>query len=164
MMLSKLHIVFSVCAIVTGCASTETRSALLEKSEADIRLADDELQPVRLDERYVQGQGLESRDWAPDLKVTPVRFPRQKVWFTGEELTAVVYEQRDGVLKFNPLPQDELALVIEGVAILTSATGRQHSFHRGEAFAIPKGWSGTWEMSEGLRGIFVMKTHEAPPP
>jgi uncharacterized cupin superfamily protein len=60
-----------------------------------------------------------------------------------------------GALKARNYPLDEFVYVLEGDLVTVDADGARHEFHPGEAFIIPKGWAGLWDMKTGFKKIIV---------
>ena len=73
-------------------------------------------------------------------------FAGNKVAFWGSEA---------GVLKAGNFPLDEFVYVLEGDVATVDADGTRHEFHPGDAFVIPKGWVGTWDMKTRFKKIIV---------
>lgn len=66
------------------------------------------------------------------------------------------WESGPGALRsVDPYPVDEYCLVIEGELHLTDLDGTHRVFGPGDAFVIPKGWKGTWDMKTFFRKHFV---------
>jgi len=79
-------------------------------------------------------------------------------WYVGVELTSMIYEASDGVIRLTDLPYDEHARLLKGTAILTSVDGKVHEFRAGDTFVVPKGWNGTWEFKDGYREEITFET------
>jgi uncharacterized cupin superfamily protein len=60
-----------------------------------------------------------------------------------------------GALRATSFPRDEFVYVLEGSVVTTDADGTQHEFHPGDAFVIPKGWVGLWDMKTGFKKLIV---------
>jgi len=73
-------------------------------------------------------------------------FAGNKVAFWGSEA---------GALKAGNYPLDEFVYVLEGDLVTVDADGTRHEFHPGDAFVIPKGWAGTWDMKTRFKKIIV---------
>lgn len=110
------------------------------------------LQPTRLSSDYVEGKNLESLPpWPDSVVVRPLKGHRFVRWYTGPELTSMIYEADDGVIRLENLTYDEHVHLLKGNAILTSADGHVSMFKAGDSFTVPKGWNGTWEFKNGYR-------------
>jgi uncharacterized cupin superfamily protein len=73
-------------------------------------------------------------------------FAGNKVAFWGSEA---------GALKAGNYPLDEFVYVLEGDLVTLDTDGTRHEFHPGDAFVIPKGWAGTWDMKTRFKKIIV---------
>ncbi len=51
-----------------------------------------------------------------------------------------------GTLKIENLPVHEVCFLIEGIVEITDENGNTEIFNAGDAFILPKGFSGTWHM------------------
>ena len=51
---------------------------------------------------------------------------------------------------------EEVCVMLAGHLRLTDADGVVHDLRQGDAFHLPKGWSGTWEVVEDMRKFFVV--------
>jgi uncharacterized cupin superfamily protein len=107
---------------------------------------------------------LEGRDlppmpmWPAEMMPRPIASNRNAVWYAGEDLISCFYESDDGVVAFTDLPYDEHVHILNGRAVLTSVGGRVDTYGPGDWFVAPKGWSGTWEMTDGYRELIVFHT------
>lgn len=52
--------------------------------------------------------------------------------------------------------ENELCVITHGKVILTSDSGERSSFGPGDAFVIPAGFSGTWEVVEDCTKIYAI--------
>lgn len=117
------------------------------------------LHPVRLGSgEQLAVAMVPSPPWPAEMLPRPMKSHRVVVWYTGEDLTAMVYESDDGTVEFTNLPYDEQVTVLSGQARLTSADGQTGLFVAGDTFVAPKGWSGTWDMSGGYRELITFHT------
>jgi uncharacterized cupin superfamily protein len=93
-------------------------------------------------------QLLQGRDGAYTIATTYKSgvFAGNKVVFWGSEA---------GALKAGSYPLDEFVYVLEGDLVTVDADGTRHEFHPGDAFVIPKGWAGTWDMKTRFKKIIV---------
>lgn len=83
---------------------------------------------------------------------------------TGQVLCAV-WEGEPGAVYLGPWPYDELCVMLSGSVALVDEDGGRRSFGAGDAFLIPRSFSGTWETIEPSRKIFVaIGAPSAPPP
>lgn len=115
--------------------------------------------PVRLKSHAeLDAAMVPSPPWPAEMLPRPMKSHRVVVWYTGGDLTSMVYESDDGTVQFSDLPYDEQVTVLRGRALLTSADGQTDVFTAGDVFVAPKGWSGSWEMSGGYRELICFHT------
>ena len=80
----------------------------------------------------------------------------QKVLHEGEFVVAL-YEAMPAVIDIaEPYPYDEYVRVLEGSVVLTSSEGERQSYEAGDAFLVPVGWTGTWEMPTRFRELIII--------
>ena len=65
------------------------------------------------------------------------------------------WESEAGVLRSFAYPMDEFIYVLEGNVVTTDADGTRREFGVGDAFVLPKGWVGTWDMKTHFKKIIV---------
>ena len=117
------------------------------------------LHPVALSKDVLAGKGLIDFDpWPKAMQIKPIKSHRSISWFVGETLTSIIYEADDGLLTFTDLPYEEHVRILHGRAILTSVDGHRQIFDPGDDFIVPKGWSGTWQLSGQYREIATFET------
>lgn len=96
---------------------------------------------VRIDERALSGLGLEG---GPTNVAGQVRY--QKTLFEGEKFNVgVAAGNRNGnseVLNMNPMPFQELCYLLNGTVTFIETNGKAQTFHTGDFFVIPRGFSG----------------------
>jgi uncharacterized cupin superfamily protein len=73
--------------------------------------------------------------------------------FAGNKVA--LWGSEAGALKAGSYPLDEFVYVMEGDLVTVDADGTRHEFHPGDAFVIPKGWAGTWDMKTRFKKIIV---------
>lgn len=57
--------------------------------------------------------------------------------------------------------ENELCVMTAGRVVIESASGERSSFGPGDAFVIPAGFSGTWEVIEDCAKIYaIFETHQ----
>jgi uncharacterized protein len=57
---------------------------------------------------------------------------------------------------------DEFIHLLEGAVTTTDAAGVARSYRAGEAFVSPRGWSGTWTVTEPVKKHYTWYRAEAP--
>jgi uncharacterized cupin superfamily protein len=60
-----------------------------------------------------------------------------------------------GSLRLDDYPYDEVCVMLTGVVALVDSAGARREFRAGEAFFVPRGFSGTWETVEPSTKVFV---------
>lgn len=78
--------------------------------------------------------------------------------FTGSFSTGV-WECSPGKWRVH-YAEDELNLIVRGKAIVADDQGQTRTFGPGDAFVIPAGFRGTWEVLETMRKVYAI--HETP--
>lgn len=74
------------------------------------------------------------------------------------ELTAGIWRSTPG--KWEAFTdRDEFCYIIEGHVILTNADGHAQTFKTGDAFLIPNGFRGVWEVVETTRKHYVILSY-----
>lgn len=115
---------------------------------------------TRLCEQIANGEDLEIQPpWPEFMQIRPPNTHNSSAWFVGEQLTSVVYQAADSILKFDDLPYDEQVVVLAGSVTLTTRGGKPETFVAGDAFALARGWSGTWEMRDGYRELATFESN-----
>lgn len=116
--------------------------------------------PVRLNPDMLAGLGLTpipNTSFVDILVEGELEFTIGNV-FTGEELRAVVVESTPAKTdhRNRPLEYDEFVYVLNGKLILTEQNGRIQEFTPGDAFVVPKGYTGTWEQQGSYRELALI--------
>jgi uncharacterized cupin superfamily protein len=52
--------------------------------------------------------------------------------------------------------ENELCVMTAGTVVIESATGERNTFTTGDAFVVPAGFSGTWEVLEDCSKIYAI--------
>src|ERR1700677_937586 len=95
--------VLPFCVVLLGLHA----SALEKDSKA--------LQPVLLEKSYQRGENLEGlAPWPSETIVHPLAKHSFVRWYVGGELTSMIYEASDGVIRLNNLSYDEHSRVLNG--------------------------------------------------
>lgn len=117
-----------------------------------------EISVLGLDAGQLRAMELESiPPWPDELVLSGTNKHWQKILHQGE-FVVVVYESEAAVIDVSyPFPYDEYVLVLEGEVILTSTSGGRQRYGEGESFAVPKGWTGTWDMPVKYREKIVVE-------
>ena len=92
--------------------------------------------------------------------------PKQSLWnhyvdATGRFSTGIWQSE---VGKWNiAYTEEEFCQLLEGVSIITDASGSAMKVRAGDNFVIPRGFVGTWEVVEPTRKIYVIYEADAQP-
>ena len=111
---------------------------------------------VRLDRERLGGGNLGSYEPYEPEHINIVA--RGHTFFTRADgqFSLGVWEAKPGTLKVpEPYTIHELVYVLDGKIVLTDAQGNREEYGPGEGVVLPKGWSGTFAIPEGLRNIWV---------
>ena len=94
--------------------------------------------------------------WPEEMVLSGTNQHWQKVLHEGEFVVAL-YEAMPAVIDIaEPYPYDEYVRVLEGSVVLTSSGGERQSYKAGDAFLVPVGWTGTWEMPTRFRELIIV--------
>lgn len=58
--------------------------------------------------------------------------------------------------------ENELCVMTAGKVVIESASGERSTFITGDAFVVPAGFSGTWEVLEDCSKIYAIFEHNSP--
>ena len=116
-----------------------------------------EVEVLSLNTKDLQEAALESIPaWPEEMVLSGTNRHWQKVLHEGEFVVAL-YEAMPAVIDISePYPYDEYVRVLEGSVILTSSEGDRQSYEAGDAFLVPVGWTGTWEMPTRFRELIII--------
>ncbi|MBW2716407.1 MAG: cupin domain-containing protein [Deltaproteobacteria bacterium] len=120
----------------------------------------DAILPVTLDQRKLSGVDLSAQPpfIEPSALLAGKSNPRGEVLFQGKELIVEVYEDDALTMALSePFPHDEFILVLNGVLILTDASGAERTYTAGDSLVLPKGFTGTWNASANFRELVVIE-------
>ena len=94
--------------------------------------------------------------WPEEMVLSGTNQHWQKVLHEGEFVVAL-YEAMPAVIDIpEPYPYDEYVRVLDGSVVLTSSEGVRQSYEAGDAFLVPVGWTGTWEMPTRFRELIIV--------
>jgi len=115
---------------------------------------------VELEDSKLAGEGL--GEFGPYSKLSDFD-ARGHTFYQSVDgnLTIGVWEATPGVLNVpDPYEVDELMYVLEGKIVLTDSDGNASTHGPGDGVVLPKGWTGTFAVPEGVRKIYVTYTGE----
>lgn len=88
--------------------------------------------------------------------------PKQSVWVQyldpTKQFCVGVWHSEVGTWRI-AYTEEEYCLILEGTSVITDAAGHAITVRAGDAFVIPRGFVGTWEVVVPTRKNFVI--HEA---
>jgi uncharacterized cupin superfamily protein len=115
-----------------------------------------EVEVLSLNTKGLQETALESIPaWPEEMVLSGTNQHWQKVLHKGEFVVAL-YEAMPAVIDISePYPYDEYVRVLQGSVVLTSSEGERQSYEAGDAFLVPVGWTGTWEMPTRFRELII---------
>ena len=118
-----------------------------------------EVEVLSLNTKDLREMVLESIPaWPEEMVLSGTNQHWQKVLHEGEFVVAL-YEAMPAVIDISePYPYDEYVRVLEGSVVLTSSQGERQSYEAGDAFLVPAGWTGTWEMPTRFRELIIIDT------
>jgi uncharacterized cupin superfamily protein len=116
-----------------------------------------EVEVLSLNTKDLREMALESIPaWPEKMVLSGTNQHWQKVLHEGEFVVAL-YEAMPAVIDISePYPYDEYVRVLEGSVVLTSSQGERQSYEAGDAFLVPLGWTGTWEMPTRFRELIII--------
>ncbi|NQY64497.1 MAG: DUF861 domain-containing protein [Alteromonadaceae bacterium] len=119
-------------------------------------LAEEVEQIIRLDRDRLSGKNL--GEYSPYEPESGDLIARGYDYFYSkdENFGIGVWESKPGKIVYTDLEYDELMFVLQGSMVMTNEQGKVETVSAGEGVVLPKGWSGTLEVSEeGVRKIWV---------
>lgn len=85
--------------------------------------------------------------------------PRQTLWqhYTdpSKKFFSGIWQSEPGAWKI-AYTEEEYCQILEGISVLTDANGHAVTVRSGDSFVIPRGFTGTWEVLQTTRKIYVM--------
>ncbi len=70
-----------------------------------------------------------------------------------------VWRCTPGVVAMTDWPYDEFCVLLSGRVVITPQGGEPREYAQGDAFAIPKGFTGTWDVRETIRKYYAIQKH-----
>mgnify|MGYP006173668345 CR=1 FL=1 len=118
------------------------------------------ISPLRLNADNISGIDLEKVPWDD-----PSRLAKWSHLFTGKELSVSVFESTPKAIgelghsknRVRNYPYDQFVLVLSGKSVLTDEAGVAQTFHAGDLYVVPRGFSGTWEEFGVYRELIVVQ-------
>ena len=75
---------------------------------------------------------------------------------------AGVWECSPGLIAMKNWAYDEFCILLAGRVVITPDGGAPQEYAQGDAFVIPKGFSGTWDIRETVRKYYAIQKHPGP--
>lgn len=104
------------------------------------------------------GGGMQAMGYiGADTVVDGIAEERGHRFFTNEggNVNAGVWECTPCTERISNYPYDQCCFVLEGSLVITDESGHAETFNPGDAFIIPRGFNGLWEMTERYKNFFV---------
>ena len=73
-----------------------------------------------------------------------------------------VWECTPGIVAMKDWPYDEFCILLTGRVLITPEAGAPQEYAQGDAFVIPKGFTGTWDIRETVRKYYAIQKHPGP--
>lgn len=77
---------------------------------------------------------------------------------SDKRLAAGYSKYKKITLRLNNWPVDEIMFILEGRVEITDAKGTTHTYGPGDAFVMPKGFSGTWRQLSDIKKMQITYT------
>ncbi|MBA5777904.1 DUF861 domain-containing protein [Stappia sp. F7233] len=101
----------------------------------------------------------EAESYRPAAEKVVSGDPLQTIWncYTDKtgHFSAGIWQGEPGKVHVN-YTEEEVCVLLEGEVRLTDGEGNGETFRKGDAFAIPAGFRGTWETVERAKKIYVI--------
>ena len=101
-------------------------------------------------------------DALPDIDWSPIESGTARnsetVLFAGENTVSVWDAGPAKLIIDTPFPYDEFVVILKGKLVLTDKDGNRTAYEEGDMFMTPKGFVGTWDMTEEYRELIVIDT------
>ncbi len=147
-------------SLVAGVAITLAVQTMLPVCETALAADDVDLSPPKswnvADLNAMELGALPDIDWMPVESGTLRN--SETVLFEGENIVSV-WDAGPAKLNFDtPSTYDEFVLVLKGELVLSDNDGNAATYKKGDMFMLPKGFVGTWDMTEEYRELIVVDT------
>jgi len=88
--------------------------------------------------------------------------PQQSLWNqyqdSSKQMLSGTWECTEGKWQADYSAKSEFCHILSGKVILTDEEGVASTFSAGDSFVIPMGFSGTWEVVDRVRKLYVIVT------
>lgn len=94
---------------------------------------------------------------AADSVADGVAHERGHMFFTNAagNVNVVVWECTPCIEEVRDYPFDQCCFVLEGSLTITDQSGHAETFELGDSYVIPRGFNGTWQMTEHYKNYFI---------
>jgi len=135
--LKVIALVLWSAALASGCAQTGEPVAA-----------------VRLQPRHLDGSDL--GEFEGDARSPMLRRGQTSFKSQDGNFSVGIWEAKAGEIPIpDPYPIDEFMFVLSGKFVLVDQQGNREECGEGEGMILPKGWTGTFEVPESVRKIWV---------
>ena len=114
--------------------------------------------PELINPASFEDEGMESLPPRPAKIILSGESRSKSITLFGGEFVALVYESSALKLALNNYPFDEFVHIENGTLILTLDGAEPQTFKKADSLVVPKGFTGTWDMSEGYREFIIVDT------
>ena len=147
-------------SLVAGAALTLAVQSILPLGETAFAAEAVDLSPPKswnaADLNAMELGALPDIDWMP-VESGSLR-NAETVLFEGENIVSV-WDAGPAKLRFEtPNTYDEFVVVLKGELILSDNDGNSATYKKGDMFMLPKGFVGSWDMTEEYRELIVIDT------
>jgi uncharacterized cupin superfamily protein len=73
----------------------------------------------------------------------------------SDRVLCAFWEGEPGTVHLGPWPYDEVCVIASGRVALIDEAGGRREFGAGDAFVVPRSFSGSWETIEPSRKVFI---------
>ena len=145
-------------SLFAGVALTLAAQTILPLGETAFAADEVDLSPPKswnvADLNAMELGALPDIDWMPVESGTLRN--SETVLFEGENIISV-WDAGPAKLIFDtPSTYDEFVLVLKGELVLSDNDGNTATYKQGDMFMLPKGFVGTWDMTEEYRELIVV--------
>lgn len=70
-----------------------------------------------------------------------------------------VWQCTPGTVAMSDWPYDEFCILLSGRVVITPQGGAAQEYAQGDAFVIPRGFTGTWDIKETVRKYYAVQKH-----
>jgi len=114
---------------------------------------------VALPHEALKGEGLEAvPPYRKELTLAGLQQMSARELFNGAIVIDVWETQDGGTLLLKDYPFDQYVQVLAGSTTLKSNDGVSRTFVAGDAFVVPRGFKGTWTLSNGFRELLIIES------